>query len=413
MHSTQKFNFTKPAHIVRLAFAVGIVLRLALALGKHQPIAPGGDAEMYVQMAQSFGQGHFLGHGHPPIYPLFLWFTFLLPGKYPFVTLIMQCFVSAALILIVPKIAFGEGEPAAGYWAAWWIALDPFAIYYSAVFLSETLFALLFVMACASVMDEVRNGPTAGAFASGILLSAATLCRGILLPCALFLIACHLIYSRATVLSRFVRSGICVLGFLLPFVIWSTYVHHYTGSWVSVDSHGWETLYWGFNPKMNDPDAVEKFAQQINQDIAHQGIQDLARRDAYMSARARQFMLEHPLLMLRLAGMKFLKFWSVLPNRKIFSWPVRLLSACYMIPFLSVSLIGLFWTWKRKQISDSLWMILGVVFIYTLTNLLFWTEIRYRVPLHPFLALWAGIGLSAITSRTTDSTSQPGVEEMG
>src|SRR6185437_9580533 len=127
-----------------LMFGAAFALRFGYGLWHHQPLAPGGDSEFYLRMAQGFLNAHApLLITHPPVYPFFLAITFLIPGRMLGYALFAQSLVGAGCVLLAYQLGtFLYGERMAKI-ALIWVAFDPFLIYFSAYFLSETLFTAL------------------------------------------------------------------------------------------------------------------------------------------------------------------------------------------------------------------------------------------------------------------------------
>jgi hypothetical protein len=136
-------------------------------------------------------------------------------------------------------------------------------------------------------------------------------------------------------------------------------------------------------------------------------------------------MREDPGRVLRLAGVKFRRTWSLTPNVESYQgWIVALVSAGFMIVVLVAAAIGA-WralgrhgqaptssgpahgtrTYSTRRLLVLLW--LPVVY-FTLLHCVFIGSLRYRVPLMPFVEITAA---AAFVSRQ-ESPAIPGSEPI-
>jgi hypothetical protein len=118
-------------------------------------------------------------------------------------------------------------------------------------------------------------------------------------------------------------------------------------------------------------------------------------RDRWMSARARRTIREHPGMFLRSCLTRLLRFWNPVP----LSTPER------PVPVFVGFGIGLFSIGLFLGVAVSLWRTLSpirnrdvewltvcawcLVISMTLVHLIYWSNLRMRTPLEPFLALLA------------------------
>ena len=65
-----------------------------------------------------------------------------------------------------------------------------------------------------------------------------------------------------------------------------------------------------------------------------------------------------------------------------------------MLPFIFFSLVGAFQLIAHPDRPRALVCLpLVFIFLYALLNTLTWTQIRYRMPMHPLLAFYAAVGV--------------------
>jgi len=357
---------------------------------RMNPWAPGGDSEAYVNMGRwIFGLDSVAVATRAPLYSLFISATYLGTGKQIVIALLCEALVSTATVALVYALAHTlTRHRRTAIVAAAITAVDPFQIYFSSVFLSETLFTFLFVGGLL-LHFRAQQAPAsvAPSFSSGILMSLGSMCRSILLP---FLPLFTLLLLARSRTHRIRTVGVFILGLALPMAAWSLFLHQKTGYWMLVSAQkGWSS-YEGVNERFDDPVATNAWQNAMGRE--GEKIKDPVLRDQYFWNKTKTFFLENPTragtLMLRKLG-KFWRLWPYSPYTKT----QRIMSAIYMIPLLIFAVFGAV-TWIQNRMDPSaVWTLLGLIALYSLANTITWTQIRYRIPLHPLLAILASVGI--------------------
>lgn len=334
---------------------------------------------------------------HPPLYPLFLGITYLWPNKSVGLALFAQALVSACAPLLTYKIAKHLAGSVAGHLASLWVVFDPFLIYFSALFLSETLFVTLLLMVFACFTSRSISQSPILALTGGLFLGLASLCRSILLPLALiFPVYLFILARRFQTGMKILLSSSVLIGVLAPVGIWSGYVRHRSGTWILISvQKGWAT-YEGLNPDYDSPDKVLAWQKAMSKESLEKGLSDPLERDKYFWEKSKKMYLSHPVQAVKLMMRKFMKFWRIYPYFP-YSAAQRVLSAVYMVPLLFFAGFGLARAVRARTVqSPGLALIVAFVLSYSLLSTFTWVQIRYRVPLHPLVALWAAAGLNSL-----------------
>lgn len=384
--------------IIPWIFLFALALRFSYGMHRNQPIAAGGDSQGYLQIAESLGESlddPFLTR-HPPVYPLFVRLAYVVTDHSTFIFLLLQSLVAALCVPFAFQLGKALYSERVGLLAACWIAIDPFQIYYSGVILSETLFTTLLLISVAlTVLVRARQSSSL-ALGAGIALGLTTLCRGLLFPVLPFFMLFVWIGPRAGAVRRTFLGALLLAGILLPMGIWSGFVHHLTGRWMLLDSHKGESLYWGLNPHFDRQEDIDLWVNRMGQEMSATGITDPIQMDLYWLHRWERTIRDKPMDFCRLMTRKFVKFWRVVPYQSYFPASYRLISAGFMIPFTLFFLIGFIDYVRRagKGTPLGLHLLIGFILTYTFLNVIIWTQVRYRVPLHPLLAILAGYGIT-------------------
>ena len=114
-------------------------------------------------------------------------------------------------------------------------------------------------------------------------------------------------------------------------------------------------------------------------------------RNEYLLREAQQYMVSHPGRTLRLAIVKFRRFWSPVPNDP--EQRTLLVSAAMLVsnvPAMLLWLVGLVSSIRRRRQSG---LLLIPIVYYVLLQMIFVGSVRYRVPVMPLVLVFAGSGI--------------------
>lgn len=374
------------------------------------------DSELYWKLALRLAAGEPFDDGkrqvlRTPGYPVFLAGSIRLFG--PSITAARHAqaaigSLSCVLLFFLVRKLLGTRAAAV---AAGIAAVHPFAVFLSGVLLSEAVFTfvllmqLLVLVRVIAALDQSddRARPVWWSVAAGLCGAAATLVRPSWIL-ATPLVAVYLVlrwWTRAERrFDRFVAALAMLLAFCLGMSPWWLRNWHVTDHFVPTTLWVGASLYDGLNEhatgasNMKFMDQPEKFGLDPNLKTADEWNQDRMLRDA-----AWKFAREHPWRVVKLAWIKFVRFWNPLPNAEEFrSWPLRLVSLVTCGPVLVLALFG---TWRLRQRWEVIVLLAGSVLYFCAIHLVFVSSIRYReAAMLPVLGLVAAV-LAPITNSPT------------
>ncbi len=351
-----------------------------------------------------------------PGYPLFLAFSYATLGRDFPGPVLLQILLAAATLLLVARIAEKRFGPRVGVGAAWLYGFDPLSLAFCLQMLTETLFTLLLVAAALAGMRSLGEANSRNRWApfSGGLVALATLVR----PIAYYLI---LPLSFALALGRIRRAGLqtalvsaCLCWIVHAALVGGWIVHNYVVADTATLS---EVQHEALSYHARWMSRVEGLTVDRQADP---GITDLLRRPvplAWVFAATTVGVFagpaEHRLIRLLgydkpdAPGLDLMRSWRQLARghepRSVVSgylrkwiWPphwalaVFLLAACYL------AAVHAGWLWSvssilwRKDVRYEdvlLWSIVAyLLFVSNPTS-------RFRVPIMPFLCVYAAAGL--------------------
>lgn len=303
------------------------------------------------------------------------------------------------------------------------VACDPILLHQQSLVMTETLATFLAILALTGLAHWSWRPGLGSAALAGVALGLASLCRPTFLP---WLMAAAVAMSilptslaageieskgqqpkgRAPKVRRLAHAVVLLLaglGVMLPWAIRNTWLF---GRPILTTTHGGYTLELGNNPQFYDwlfsdeelpwdshPWQVQRQAAMSQLQV--DGPAELF-WDRWAYQRAWQTMAQQPWGLVGACLYRVGQLWSPLPHRltreepvarQVGRWAVAswyctvYLFAAYGLTRLGRKLVGPPWLWG-----------LMLVAIWTCIHTLYWTNLRMRAPLIPFVALLAGEG---------------------
>jgi len=382
---------------VWILILAALILRAAWALWSHKFWGYredwAYDDGAFLGMAQAF-----LGHGtisatHPPGYSLFL-APFLALGGDLGVSAArwVQMLLSSATAALAYRLALSlKLERRAALAAGVLVVVHPMLVFFSVRMMSESFFLALVLGFLLLWLEAWKSGDAKFAAWAGILGGAATLTRGVILPFAAVLAAVALWRRReqARWLELTLICGLVWAAVLLPWTArnWGVYRR-----FVPISVQGGWNFYEGLTV---DPDEIRfKRATAMGEESRSRGLSDVFEVDAYFGAKARSWVRENPREFLRLVAIKAVRFWRPAPERPHALW-VRLGAGTFTV---GLFLLACFGAWALR-FTTGFWFLAAWAAHLNVLHAVFASNLRYRLPLEPVLAVLAGAGLAALLRR--------------
>jgi 4-amino-4-deoxy-L-arabinose transferase-like glycosyltransferase len=380
-----------------------------------------GDSEAYWEMGKSLAQGQPLHYGQArifrtPGYPILLAAVFKICGDgrdaahEPPVMCgrILSALLGTIAVGGVGILAHALFGPRTALLAGLAAALYPEAIALSTFVLSEAPFCplMLLHLAAWTLAWQAPDGKqrVAWSIAAGIAAGLATLMRPSWLLFLPFAVPIGLLFyqqrSKQLTIAGLMLAALCVT--MLP---WWIRNYQIAGRFVPTTLQVGASLYDGLGPQAtgsSEMSFVPRFVQEqkaADEAAANSGeplsgiFED--RLDRRMQATAMTWARENPARAVELAGIKFLRMWSPLPNAAEFqSTALRLILAVSFTPIMLLALVGL-WKFAHRGWPYLLCVLPAVYF--TCLHCIFVSSLRYRQPaMLALLVLTAGLVIALI-----------------
>lgn len=378
------------------SFSLAFVLRLgftAAFLAKGLDAAYGRD--LYYNLALSWlgwAPAFPFDATHPPLYTALVAAVLgLFRSPNPLPVLLLQCVLGAACVPLTRLIGARLGVPgAAARLAALWVALDPGLIFFTPQLGTETMFIAMELVFFVLLLSELER-PLSGRLAAlGLWGGLTVLCRSVIggYPAFLFLV----LWRARGLAHAFAFCALLGIGWLAPQAAWSVRNYLKYGRVVPVAAvMGWN-LYEGFTL---DREEVRRRPFDMADEAKRLGLLDdaIARGD-HFARKTAAFAREDPLRAAGIVAGKALLFWRPWPYDP-HSWKQRAALGAYFMVLFALALYGV-----RLVAPNPLWRPIWALFAYlTALHSVFFTSLRYRLPLEPFLCLLAAFGAAELLKR--------------
>lgn len=376
------------------AFAAALALRLGvLGVWRWKGLGDLYGRDLYYDLAQSW-----LGWKAMPAFdathpPLYTGFIAAILGAFhsvdPLPVLAAQCLLGAACVPLIRRIgARLAGEDAARL-AAVWVALDPGLLFFTPQLQTETLFVAMEVLFFAVLLRLLDEPLSWRLPALGLWGGLCVLCRSVFgaYPAFLFLGLWRTKgFGRAFALCALLGAG-----WFLPNALWAARNYRKYGALVPLSAQmGW-TLYEGFTL---DRDEVRRRPFEMEAEASRLGIMDPMSRGVYFTHKTRDLVLAHPLHAAKVVVGKAFLFWRPFPYDPHAWWQRAVLGIYYLIVF-ALALVGALAARGNPDWAP-VWALLAYL---TAMHSVFFTSMRYRLPLEPFLCLLAAVGARELLRR--------------
>ncbi|MFI5345184.1 MAG: glycosyltransferase family 39 protein [Elusimicrobiota bacterium] len=376
------------------AFGGALALRLGfLAVWQWKGLGEVYGRDLYYNLAQSW-----LGWSpmpafdatHPPLYTGFIAMILgISRSPNPVPVLVLQCLMGAACVVLVRRIGSRLADEKTARLAAVWVALDPALVFFTPQLQTETLFVVMEVVFFFYLLRFIEEPLSWRLPVLGFWGGLCALCRSVFggFPAFLF----FALWRTKGFFKAFFFCALLGVGWFIPTGVWTARNYHKYGKVVPLSAQmGW-TLYEGFTL---DREEVRRRPFEMEAEATRLGITDSMERGSYFAAKVRAFAVAHPFAAARIAAGKMLLFWRPFPYDPHSWWQRGALGVYYLFVF-AFCLIGL-----RAASARAEWAPLWALFAYlTVMHSVFFTSLRYRLPLEPFLCLLAAVGANELRRR--------------
>jgi Tfp pilus assembly protein PilF len=427
---------TRPWMLAAAVFVLALLVRgLHLWQLRRAPFLPllMGDSLSYDLWAQRIANGEWLGREvfyQAPLYPYLLGALYACVGHDPMAARMVQIVLGSlacAMVAIGGTRLFG---PRAGGIGGVLLAICGPAIFFDGLIQKATLDVLLCSVLLLCVAWLVERVTFARALGAGLTLGALALTREnalVLLPALLAWLA-WCVWSRDICDARETRAmsvwlplialplGVALM--LAPVAIRNFAVGgelHLTtaqsGPNFYIGNHdGASGTYEPLRPARGNAayerqDAIDLAQQALGRTLTPGEV------SSYWWQRGWQWIAAHPTAWLTLTAKKLLLTWNAeeaTDTEDLYShaeWSLPLKLAATLVHFGVLAPLAVLGIWLTRSRWRELWGLYAMLAVYTVSVASFFVLARYRYPLVPFLALFAGAAIAQLPALWRSSAS--------
>lgn len=385
---TPEANFMPGLFIFALAIRLAYVL--SLPAGKLSP-----DAHDWMSIAWSIAQGHGFGDSwRPPGHAFFLGGIFFVFGKSVAAARVIQSLLGAFVCLLTYKTGKRLFSETAGRIAGALMAFYPYAIAQTGDLISESFFTFMIALAVYHIVKTAETPSWRNIALTGVAMGLAGLTKSTILP--FFFLACAWLWWQTGKFRAGFVAGIFTLLTIMPWTLRNYY--HYDKSYVMPVSTPWLTFYFSLCDgayqqeklgELDTPMPDDVAARVLPPDAAYMDSLPPPARDKYCRETALAWIKANPEKFSELLGRRLVHFWRLYPLMA-YKWQkyAAMATSGVYIPLCFIGIILSIREFKKTSLLISMFA------TYSLVHMIFFSMLRYRVPLDPYVIIFAGYSIS-------------------
>ena len=314
-----------------------------------------------------------------PVYPLYLAAHYKVFGNTLLIVRLCQALLGALTCLLVYLL----GKKIWGIWpgliAAGICAIYPSFVFVSGLIYPEQLFMTLIVggLLCLYNYNDTRK--MRYLLASGACLGVALMTKGILIAFMPFLGLWFLLYSKMpSVKSKLISAGVIYALVICAMIPWTIRNYNVSGRWSVIRTHTTMVL-------------DKKYAREQEGVLSHMVSEGFG---------VGRFLKEY--------AEEFIQFWSLYPGKvqsdnEYTSTATRIVSIVATLPVFVFAFLGI-WAARKKFCKE--WLMIFLIFSFAFAYSFFVTHMRYRIPVEPYIILFAGLGVTYVFERVNKKITE-------
>ncbi|MFH1368201.1 MAG: glycosyltransferase family 39 protein [Elusimicrobiota bacterium] len=386
----KKLNISEKTFLI-CVFAAAAIIRLVfvLRLGYDQ-LSP--DCGEWLSVASDIISGKGYGETwRPPGYSTYLAAAMLVFGKSILAFRLLNVLLGSATCVLIYFIGKKVFSYQVGRIASALMCFYPYMIAYTGDLLSETFLTFMIALSVLMLYICSEKPDFKIILATGVILGITSLTKSTVLP--FYGIACAWLWWRTKSFKTGLLVGIFTLVVIAP---WTVRNYFYYGKFIPVSTAG-RSFYLACNDNVLHFETAGEFDTPQSAEMSmpgipaeHEEILKLPRmeQEEIFTRKANEWLKQNPDKFLFLLKARFLHFWRLYPMMA-YKWQklaAKLTSGVY----IPLGILGIFLSYRDFR-KTSLLALLFVIF--TAAHLPFVVVLRYRVPIDPYIIIFASYTL--------------------
>ena len=380
--------------------AVALTVRLAAVIPLHWA-GQTSDEKEYVILAQKVAAGEeFVDSDGEyskryPLYPFVLAGLIRVFGDSRWVMYLLTALIGALVPVLCAFLTRSIwADEATALAAAWAAALYPGLVVYGAVLQTESLYLVLLLAAFLLAFSFAERPGPWNAVALGVVGGLAALTRPVFLGFFPILLALlHVMRRRCGVHAGWRWTGVAAVVFLLVLVPWTWRNYQIHRTLIPISSLGGHLVLVGNNPYATGTWSTRPgFEQWYRDELRKKGILEPAsltevERGRIAGRVGTEYMVTHPLEVAGRAITKAHIFWFYPITNSDSNLPLQGVAVMADVLLYLAAVLGMV---RMKSAGSRLVPVVGAIAFFAVVPLVLHAEARYRLPLVPFICMFAG-----------------------
>ena len=371
-----------------LLFSIAFIIRIIFLFYLPNNSFP--DSQTYINAGKDlFYSGAIKFDNVMPIYPIY---TFLIGSEWAIKW--VDIIISSINVLLIYRLSeLLYSNKIISFISGFIAAFYPFFIFYSVSILTETLY--IFFVLLIFISFYKRRFVLASVF---IILSI--LLRPIfdLLSVPLIIFFSYFYYNSGilTTVRRIVYYALLYVLMMFPW-----WIHQYSkyGEMVRLNLGDGIVLYSGNNPLNKSGGGVLDPIKGPDMDMSFfDSIDDPIEKNKQMKSKAFDYIKSNPVHFFKMMWIKFIRFWRLWPYSPQYEKPLYMITSIFSYGICLLLSICFFFTIKFNELKK-ITPILIVISYICLIHMVTISSIRYRLPIEPFLIIFASNFLFNLKSK--------------
>ncbi|MFB3904132.1 MAG: glycosyltransferase family 39 protein [Acidobacteriota bacterium] len=330
-----------------------------------------------------------------PAYPLFLAGIYLTFGQSILTVRLVESLLGGLIAVLIAMIGKRILGGASGLAAGLIWALYPLAVFLAGLVYPETLITVLLAGAVTLLLSAVgRDSTRSGSvylLLAGFLLMLSTMAKPVVAATLLGLCA-WLALWKGRGSAR--PAGLLIAGFCLPLALWAGISSHYFGKVVLSDPRTVQFI----------DKAGSTSLEEVRKGRIRRALEDPARFVLHFASEFAHFWQIYPervVMSDQALRDKFHQRDSRVVRKTVFSSRNSLTDWASMLsigPVFLLAIAGIVFLARQRQWSE-LSLLLVIILSFAIAYSFFFTQLRYRIPVEPYIILLAGHGLMTVGAR--------------
>jgi hypothetical protein len=348
-----------------------------------------------------------------PVYPLFLAGLIAATGDNLFLMKLLYMVLDGILVLMIMRLTKAVfGDVTASRWAGLFYCLFLYPAWHASKLSPDVFFSFLLLGAMMLYLRYMHNPaelqpPWRGIFVTGLMCGLVVLTKKVgmlLIPIWLLLTLARKRFALRTI----VIVAVMAIAAALVLTPWLYRNYRVAGRPAPLQTLTW-TIYWYGEyvdanlHRLSDPafrDDVNNYVSDlagnsINKMPYALTVKEDMRRDARLRSLALHHMREDPGHLLAKSARNIVRFWYLTETGRMTKYTGVIGAILF-----TLILLGLAYAARTGHLNDRAVLVLLTILYFNLIYAPFFSIMRYMIPVAPYIAVFAGYGLSRVSRGT-------------